>query len=147
MESIGMKKVYEWKVYEQKMCEWEVHKRKVYEWRKYTSENYTYEKKFTNEKKHMNENFTSEKYTNGKKHANEKKVCDWKKVYVWKADEWKKYTNENYTKIIRIKKVKEWEVNKRKILMKSMRTEKSIERKTFVKCLFDKTKLKVHPIK
>lgn len=50
-------------------------------------------------------------------------------------------------KIIRIKKVKEWEVNKRKILMKSMRTEKSIERKTFVKCLFDKTKLKVHPIK
>ena len=51
------------------------------------------------------------------------------------------------TKIIRIKKVKEWQVNKRKILMKSMRTEKSIERKTFVKCLFDKTKLKVHPIK
>lgn len=51
------------------------------------------------------------------------------------------------TKIIRIKKVKEWQVNKRKILMKSMQTEKSIERKTFVKCLFDKTKLKVHPIK
>ena len=90
----------------------------------------------------MNENFTSEKYMNGKKHAIEKKY-----MYEKQTSEKNIAMRIIQTKIIRIKKVKEWQVNKRKILMKSMRTEKSIERKTFVKCLFDKTKLKVHPIK
>ena len=79
-----------------------------------------------------NEKNTNEKYTNGK-YTNEKYTSE-KNYTNKKYRNGKKGTNEKYT-------------NEKSIRMKSIWTENSIEWKTALKCLFNKTKWKVHPNK